>query len=99
MTDESALDDLLNAGLTVTSDSGQLILKPASRLTPDLVALAREHKPGILALLAQPEWVSALPGLIRPGLCLDCGGPAPRDGLHWCADCKRESSAKRKGIT
>jgi hypothetical protein len=26
--------------------------------------------------------------VLRPGRCLDCGGPAPRDGMHRCAACR-----------
>lgn len=26
--------------------------------------------------------------LIPPGICLDCGKPAPRDGCHQCERCR-----------
>jgi hypothetical protein len=32
--------------------------------------------------------VAALRRLVPYGTCLDCGGPAPRDGRHWCAGCE-----------
>jgi hypothetical protein len=85
-----ALAVLSAAGVTVTADGGDLLVKPASRLTPDLVALARVHKPDLLALLAPGAWATAYPNLIPPGICHDCGGPASRDGMHWCGACRKE---------
>ena len=39
--------------------------------------------------------LAALRRLVPPGACLECGGPAPRDGRHWCAACER--AARRDG--
>jgi hypothetical protein len=32
--------------------------------------------------------LKALQQFVPPGICLDCGGLAPRDGHHWCAACE-----------
>jgi hypothetical protein len=89
-----ALGRLRDAGLLVRPDGGDLVIWPASRLTPELVALARAHKPDLLALLAPDAWATAYPGLTPPGGCLDCGGPAQRDGRHWCPACEATSGAR-----
>ncbi|MFL4976845.1 MAG: hypothetical protein ACJ8FV_00075 [Xanthobacteraceae bacterium] len=94
MSATAALATLRTAGFTVTADGGELIIRPGSRLTPDLLALARNNKPGMLALLR--PWTSALPqrydGLIPPGVCADCGGAAPANGMHWCAACEAKGA-------
>jgi hypothetical protein len=89
-----ALDRLHGAGLTITVDGGDLLVEPAALLTPDLVALARAHKPELLVLLAPGAWATAYSGLIAPGVCLDCGGRAPRDGMHRCFECRERENAK-----
>jgi hypothetical protein len=90
VTAADALATLRTAGLAVSADDRGLILQPKERLTPELVALARAHKPELLVLLAPNAWTTAYAGLVPPGVCLDCGGPAPRDGRHWCAACERQ---------
>jgi hypothetical protein len=89
-----ALAVLRAAGLTVTARGQTLWLKPSRLATPELVELARQHKRTLLkALVPIPEqWESAHADPIPPGVCADCGGPAPRDGRHWCADCQRTGS-------
>lgn len=46
------LDDLARIGLTVTAESGRLIVRPASKLTDDLRAALRATKPELLSMLA-----------------------------------------------
>jgi hypothetical protein len=84
------------AGLTVTARDGTLWLKPARLATPELVEVARRHKRTLLKVLAPvPEaWETDRPGLIPPGTCSDCGGPAPRDGMHWCSACRERKTAE-----
>jgi hypothetical protein len=93
MTAAAVLTRLREAGLTVTADADDLVVRPASRLTPELVSLARAYKPELLVLLAPDSWTTACCALIPPGVCHDCGGPAPRDGMHRCrscGDCRRD---------
>ena len=45
------LADLADAGLTVRVDAGKLLVKPASKLTDDLLLKLRAAKPELLALL------------------------------------------------
>jgi hypothetical protein len=58
MTAGAVLARLRDAGLAVTVDGLDLVVKPASRLTPELAALARRHKPGLLALLGPSDGVA-----------------------------------------
>jgi hypothetical protein len=85
-----ALDLLRAAGLTVTAEGDAVRLKPSHRVTPELVAVARQHKRTLLKALAPvpSSWETDRSDLTAPGTCLDCGGPAPRDGMHWCAGCR-----------
>jgi hypothetical protein len=78
------------AGLIVTAEGETLWLKPSRLVTPGLVDVARQHKRTLLKALAPipGQWESAHADLIPPAICLDCGGPAPRDGMHWCAACR-----------
>jgi hypothetical protein len=84
-----ALDRLRAAGLTITAEGDALRLKPSHFVTPELVEIARQHKRTLLKALAPfPEmWETDSPHLMPPGVCLDCGGPALRDGRHRCAAC------------
>jgi hypothetical protein len=41
--------------------------------------------------------VAALRRLVPYGVCLDCGGPAPRDGRHWCAACRDRGPPQPSG--
>jgi hypothetical protein len=41
-----------------------------------------------ISRLPRAGWQSQL---VPFGVCLDCGGPAPRDGRHWCAACEARS--------
>lgn len=47
------LSQLRAAGFTLAARDGKLIVTPASRLTPELTASIREHKPALLELLAR----------------------------------------------
>src|ERR1700680_8484 len=48
------IDELHRSGVRIRAiEGGQLGLAPRSRLTPDIVALIRRHKPELLALLEQ----------------------------------------------
>jgi hypothetical protein len=91
-----ALERLRAAGLTVTAEGDTLRLKPSSLVTPDLLEVARQHKRTLLKTLAPvpSSWETDRDDLIAPGTCLDCGGPAPRDGMHRCATC-RERAARQ----
>jgi hypothetical protein len=59
MTAAVALTRLHDAGLTVTADAGDLVVKPASRLTPELRAVILAEKAALLALLAPPQGMSS----------------------------------------
>lgn len=95
MTATDVLARLRALGISVAADGDDLVLRPSSKLTPEMLALVRAHKPALLALLMPTGWSTAYPGLIPPGVCLDCGGSAPRDGMHWCAPCRARSEAGR----
>jgi hypothetical protein len=32
--------------------------------------------------------------IVEPGTCVDCGQPAPRDGMHRCGDCGARRKAR-----
>ena len=49
------LDRLASAGFSITADAGRLVIGPASRLTVDQVQAIRDHKPELLALLADGQ--------------------------------------------
>ena len=49
------LDHLASAGFSITADAGRLVVGPASRLTVDQVQAIRDHKPELLALLADDQ--------------------------------------------
>lgn len=63
------LSQLRAAGFTLAARDGKLIVTPASRLTPELTASIREHKPALLELLAaqahHAEDVPALAGYLE----------------------------------
>ena len=46
------LDDLAEAGISVASEGGTLVIRPASRLTHEMRAALRQAKPELLALLS-----------------------------------------------
>ena len=39
--------------------------------------------------------LAALRRLAPVGVCLDCGGPCPADGSHWCARCRTKERTTR----
>jgi len=51
-TSDSLLAELRASGLTLTADGSRLRVAPADKLTDDLRAGIREHRAGLLALLA-----------------------------------------------
>lgn len=51
------LDHLRTIGLSLTVEGDQLLCAPKEKLTDELRALIREHKPALMALLADPtDW-------------------------------------------
>ena len=52
MSARDLLDRLASAEFSITADAGRLVIGPASRLTVDQVQGIRDHKPELLALLA-----------------------------------------------
>lgn len=54
------LSTLQAAGFTLTVRAGKLIVAPASLLTPELTEAIRQHKAGLLALLATDRPLSPL---------------------------------------
>jgi hypothetical protein len=89
-----ALAVLRGAGLTVTVEGETLWLKPSTLATNDLVEVARQHKRTLLKTLAPvpSSWETDRSDLTVPGTCLDCGRPAPRDGMHQCAECRTKET-------
>ena len=93
------LADLDAAGATVALDGDRLRLRaPRGVLTDALRVRVEAHRAGIVAALTMPaermivhegfpagSWPAHL---IPPGVCLDCGGPCPADGMHWCGGCR-----------
>lgn len=63
--------DLAGAGLSITAESGRLVIRPASKLTDPLRALLREAKHDLLSLLvatSQPEQTCGpLPAAVPDG--------------------------------
>ena len=79
------LKRLRAAGLTVRIEGGHLLVRPRSRLTDELRALLREHKPRLLKLKAlQPASVLPWPqpGYLSPELLAVLAIP-----LRSCQDC------------
>ena len=35
--------------------------------------------------------------IVPPGVCLHCDRPCPRDGCHWCEDCRRRITSEAGG--
>ena len=50
---------IYDAGLTVRVDDGNLALKPAERLTPELRAILVAHKPELIQFLIEAEHTAA----------------------------------------
>lgn len=66
------LQHLAGAGLSITADGGQLVIRPASRLTGDMRTALRAAKPELLALLqAEQDRTN-----VRRALLLRWGWPA-----------------------
>jgi hypothetical protein len=78
------------AGLTVTARGGSLLVSPAARLTAELSAQIRAHKPALLAMLTVPladvvpECQGECPGPLQDG-CRGC--PSPAVELLWPSGC------------
>jgi hypothetical protein len=91
------LDDLAQAGLTVSSEGASLVVRPASLLTDDLRAQVRDTKQELLALLkADPRTIDRRERLRRWGWpAADAEALAQRlgrrdreqDGRVSCVDC------------
>lgn len=77
---------LSDSGVTVSNDGGKLVASPAARLTDELRALIRDHKPELLELLTDASNTTA--ELIKAAM-LACDhhgdGPAARHAMR--ADC------------
>jgi hypothetical protein len=73
------LNDLIAAGLVVESESGNLVIRPASKLTDDLRIRVRDNKPALLVLLAEAgpkKMAGAVPP--RQDRCCELGAAAGR---------------------
>ena len=64
MSARDLLAALIGAGLTVSLDGAQLVIRPASLLTDALRDAIRAGKVGLLAVLSEPQ--EAAPGASRP---------------------------------
>lgn len=52
---DELLSDLAGAGVTVTADGDQLVVRPASKLTDAIRSALRDVKPAVLTLLARNQ--------------------------------------------
>lgn len=75
----SALAELENQGFSLKVRAGKLVLSPRSRLTPELVNFARQHKPEILRELTtkRPDF-DDLPKDLKTCHRCNC------TGCRWC---------------
>lgn len=65
MTAEELLAEVESLGVVVTLDHRDLVLRPKSRLTPQLVERLRTHKPELLDLLELRTWPEASRDAVR----------------------------------
>lgn len=78
------LHDLRHAGIAISLDSGDIVLRPAGRLDSNDLAVIRAAKPDLLRILAGPT-----------DDCPHCGGHVVRDltsdGFwnRFCVECGR----------
>ena len=65
MTAEDLLAEVEALGVVVTLDRRDLVVRPKSRLTPQLVDRLRSHKPELLGLLELRTWPEASREAVR----------------------------------
>lgn len=56
------LDALTHAGVSLTAEGSGLIVRPASRLTPDLRRQIADHRSELLSLAPRRQWRISVPG-------------------------------------
>lgn len=71
MTAAEVITEVRRRGVVVKVSDGNLHLRPAKALTPELVEELREHKADILQVLEQAEHPLSCE-------CIDCSAPAPK---------------------
>jgi len=82
MTPVVFLADLIRQGFMLREEGGKLIVAPSSKLTPEQIALIKEHKAAIIELLAtEEEWEESTTAIAeRAALDNPFRGPAQSDG-------------------
>lgn len=65
MTAEELLAEVEALGVIVTLDREELVLRPRSRLSPELVDRLREHKPELLDLVELRSWPAESQDAVR----------------------------------
>ena len=76
MTASELLNDLRASGFKLAPLDDAIRVEPASKLTPELRATIRQHKPDLLAILTAESFSPTTRHLDGPTpLCPRCGGP------------------------
>ncbi len=102
MSPTELLEQVRLSGVEIWAVDDRLLLKPASRLTPELVDCLRSHKPELLVEIRSREreqagdvgpW--ALRGVTRH--CFSCGGGLQPDDLddEACFSCRWPGASLR----
>ena len=86
------LADLADAGLSIAADGGDLVIRPASKLSDDMHAMLRAAKSDLLALLSPPtpkRTCTDCAHRLRRGTCAEPAvallepPPGLRPGTDW----------------
>ena len=91
---EELLADLADAGVVLVADGDRLRFHPKAAMTPELLDRLKEHKPEVMAVMADP-WPAVE---AEPAPCPKCGGLALWEnplGRWRCMKCDRPTRAER----
>ena len=76
------LEQVRTLGVVAWVEGDRLVLRPASRLSPELIETLRAHKPEVLEALRSERDATGVGPWQPPGSdrhCLSCGGGLQRD--------------------
>ena len=98
------LADLADAGLSIAADGGDLVIRPASKLSDDMHAMLRAAKSDLLALLSPPtpkRTCTDCAHRLRRGTCAEpvAAGLATHFGIRWAPDGHAQSCPAYEAAT
>ena len=70
---KEVVERFTRAGVLLAAREDKLILRPREKVTPELIALARQHKPALLRIILEKNGVLAQPPPVQgltPGQCI-----------------------------